>query len=151
MRIYNYNKKSFNEAMQGEKLLMFVGVSAKEYHADELLGYFSHMIGRYDNYYLGAGGTKGGVGEVYALSRYKMKIGIVSSLVSDYYDSIANVDILFVVKDTVWAGEKSETSKAIIEHTDVMINIGAGPGGTYEFNEFLKKGKPAIYNPLPYS
>ena len=151
MKIYNYSHRGFKNWLGNRETMMFVGYSGKEYERDPFDCFVGDMMGSNPAFVIGAGASSSGVGRVYEICGRRESYGIISSKIVCDYSFLSNfVDHVWIVTDpNHWAGKDSETSAAILETTNLMVNIKGGPGSQFEFAEHQRLDHKCVYHPLP--
>lgn len=119
-----------------KKIVTFVGYSGAGYELpDKMLEIASNELATLDprKFIVNIGATPEGIGKIYKLAKEMnfKTIGVVSSKVRPYIDSIKNVDQVYLIKDTSWGGvmcdgKLSPTSSTIVNISDIVIGIGGG-------------------------
>lgn len=141
----------------GRRVLTFLGYSDSGYEDPAaMLEAASRILDGLDPRatLVNIGATAGGIGAVYELARRRgfMTCGIVSSQAREQGVPLsAFVDIVFFVEDDGWGGLQagsqrlSPTSRAIVDHSDMVVAIGGGVVARDEFEGARRAGKPTRF------
>ncbi|MBT3586558.1 MAG: nicotinate-nicotinamide nucleotide adenylyltransferase [Halobacteriovoraceae bacterium] len=141
---------------KGKKVITFMGYSGAGYQDEaKMLEQARKILSKADpkKTIINIGATTDGIGKVYELAK-KMGFettGVVSEMAKKYGGLSPYSDTSFYVKDDSWGGYRkgsktlTDTSKAMIENSDLVVSIGGGAVSADEFDAARAMGKDAIF------
>jgi hypothetical protein len=143
----------------GKTVLTFYGYSGLGYEDEKgMLNIARKVLSGHSpkNTLVNIGVTSTGCGAIYPLAKLMgfETTGIVTTLALEYRGGISeSVDHICFIKDTQWGGklptsnELSQTSKAMVECSDILVGIGGGGICDDEMLYGQELGKPIQYFP----